>query len=450
MLFVVGIFLLLTSGLYGQDEPAQTQALKSFRITPKKEADNNFMGAVYNPNLDRYVVFFFDYKYDSNGPHQTIFSQLFNRKGKKAGSLYTIRAAHGPESFMPFMDIALNEIENEILYIWGDGRFDTISGVVLNGEGHLFYESGSPRIVTIKSSTEPLSGFYPQVVWDPHRNLYAIAWSYYDYINPANPDNGFYLAVLNARLKRKLKPTKVRQQSMKNINYIVRSLVPCDDGLLWGSAQDSAKKIKPTVWFTDYEGEVIPMPFSKRDGSIYPGKKVKGRGYVHADYNPYLHQFLLTWDAADRSSSMDETFRDIYYRIMNSDGSFLFKKRKMPKNTRFLASAQPIYNPYSNNYFVVYAEYKVLYQFDPLLSFYGGRLWATYIDNQGDLGLPDDPGQDAFPLTDVFYDKESSMRLLETIYNPIHNEYLVILEIIDISNSAQWNSEIWGIIVKEN
>jgi len=449
-IFIVGIFLFFTPNLFSQDEPVQVQALKSFRISPKKEADNNFIGAVYNPNLNLYVVFFFDYKYDSNGPHQTVFTQKFTRKGKKAGSIYTLRAAHGTENFMPMMDITLNEKENEILYIWSGSRYDVISGVVLNGEGRIFYEDGSPPIQTIKSSTRALSGFYPQTTWIPSMNQYAVGWTHYDYINPSNLDNGFYLAVLNANLKRKLKPTKVKQQSMKNMNYVVSTLLPLENGLLWGSAQDSAKKFKPVVWFTDLRGEAIVGPNTKRDGSIFPGKKVKGKGFVRADYNPYLGQHLLMWEAADRPAFGEETFRDTFFRIMNSDGSFFFKKRKMPKNFRFHTSARPIFNPVTNNYFVVYAEYKILYQFDPHLNYFGGRLWATYIDNLGNVGLPDESGQDAYPLTDVFNDKDTSMRLLETIYNPVHNEYLVIFELIDISSFANWTSDIWGIIIKAN
>lgn len=450
VIFIIGILLFLTPDLLSQDEPVKVQALKSFRISPKKKADYNFMGAVYNPNLDLYVVFFFDYKYDSHGPHQTIFSQKFNRKGKKAGSLYTIRAAHGQENFMPFMGITLNERDNEILYIWNDSRYDTISGVRLNGEGRIFYEDGSPLIKTIKPSSQALSGFLPKAVWIPSTNQYAVGWTFYDYLKPSNLDNGFYLSVLNANLKSKLKPTKVKQQSMKNINYVVTTLLTLEDGLLWGSAQDSAKKFKPVVWFTDFKGEAMVGPHTKRDGSIFPGKKVKGRGFVKAGHNPYLDQFLLMWDAADKPSSADETFRDTYFRIMNGDGSFLFKKRKMPKGFRFQTYPQAVFNPVSNNYFVLYSEYKIVYQFDPYLSYYGGRLWATYIDNQGNVGLPDDPGQNAFPLTDVFNDKESLMRPLEVIYNPVRNEYLVIFEVVDTSSLGNWTSDIWGIIIKAN
>jgi hypothetical protein len=69
--------------LWGQEDTLQVQGLKSFRITPKRQASYHWIGAVYNPNLDRYVMLFNDYKNEPPyGPVQTIYSRMFNHKGK--------------------------------------------------------------------------------------------------------------------------------------------------------------------------------------------------------------------------------------------------------------------------------------------------------------------------------------------------------------------------------
>jgi len=445
--FIAGILILPAPSLFCQYDP-QTQAIKSFRITPKKTAGYKWIGAVYNPNLDLYIVFFDELSYTADGPVQKIYSQPLNRKGKKAGSLYPVRATQGWENYFPDVDVTMNARENEILFVWTDESHDEIGAIALNGEGKHIISGGGVKPVVVKPSSQSGTGSRPQVEWISSRNLYAIAWSYWDYDSRTSLDNGFYLAVLNKALKRTLKPTKIRQQTMKNEAYIISTLLPLEDRLLWGASQDSAKKIKPVVWFTDFKGEVITGPATKRDGSIFPGKKVKGEGDVYAAYNRYYDQHLLMWNAADRHDLLDQTFRDTYFRIMNSDGSFMFKKRKMPKKFRFHSAIPPIFNPIANNFLVVYMEHKILYQGIPYQLYYGGRIWVTYIDEYGNLGLPDDSQQEAYPLTDVFTDKATAMIVNQVTYNPLHNEYLVAFSVADTSRFVSWDTELWGIILK--
>jgi hypothetical protein len=439
------IFIFPASSLFCQDG-AQIQALKSFRITPKKKAAYMWIGAVWNPNLNLYIAMFYEFKLGiPGGPEQTLYSQLFNRKGKKAGPLNKLTTISGSDEFSFHFDMTLNEIENEIFVVWSRKSYDEILGITLSGDGRVLPGVEKKQI---KKPEGPASGLFPKVVWIKSRNQYAVAWSHLTSQNPTNPDNGFYLALLKPNLKPKLKPTKVKQQSMKNYYYLVTSLLPMHDRILWGAAQDSAKKIRPVVWFTDYKGEVIKVPKAKWDGSIFPGPKAKGGAQVFVDQNPTQDQYLLMWNVGDYQDYRYRTFGNTYYRIMNSDGSFAFKKRKLPKKFRFPYDAIPVYNPQNNRFLVVYSEYKNLFVDNPLVEFQGGRLWATYIDSDGKLGLPDDPSEDAFPLTDLFTDNQTGMFLYEVIYNPFYDEYLIVFMLADYTVPYDTSSDIWGIILK--
>lgn len=450
IIFSLVILVFPNADLFCQDETLQIQALKSFRITPKRKAIFGLAGAVYNPNLDHYIVLFVENQYDApGGPIQKIYSRMFNRAGKKAGPLRTLRDSHDESEVILFMDMTLNEIENEILVVWSALGFDEIKCIPLSGDGRLIDPGyGEDPSKTVKAPSHTGSGFLPRVTWIPNRNLYAVGWANFKPHESSSLDNGFYLSVLKPSLKRKLKPTKVKQMTFKNDYYYVTTLLPVGDRLFWGAAQDAKKKIKPVVWFTDLKGEAVVGPHTKNDGSILPEKKLKGEGKVMADYNPYHDQYLLIWNKADKPYYTEQTFRDTYYRIMNSDGSFIFKKRKMPKNFRFHTAVPPLYNPIYNNFLVVYSEHKILYDRDIPTEFQGGRLWATLIDAYGNLGIPNSGGQTAIPLTDVFTDKQTATRLAKVIYNPLQNEYLVLFEIIDLEGTYDVHSDIWGIILK--
>jgi len=449
--FLVSALFFQSPVLFCQDAPVRAQALKSFRITPNRKATFSRCEAVYNPNLNHYIILFTEYEYnDPSGPHQSIYTQMITPKGKKAGALNRLRTSHGNEDFIPYLDLTLNEKENEFLVVWPDRTFDEIRGILLNGDGRLMLTGGNERSKTIKPSSGSGTAYPPKAAWIPSTNQYAVAWTSRDHTKPSSLDNGFYLSIHKPNLKYKLRPTKVRQQSQKNYIYIATTLLPIGERLLWGSAQDSAKKMKPVVWFTDLQGEVLTGTHTKRDGSIFPGKKVRGSGHVYTGYNPYHDQFLLIWNAADKSGYLEETYRDTYYRMMNSDGSFASKKRKMPKYFRFHSAYEPIFNPITNNFLVVYSEHKHLYLPDPPVEFKDGRLWATYIDAYGVLGLPDSPREKAFPLTDLFADYYTSMRYIGTVYNSLNNEYLVLFLIADYLDPWDVDTEIWGIILKEN
>jgi hypothetical protein len=104
----------------------------------------------------------------------------------------------------------------------------------------------------------------------------------------------------------------------------------------------------------------------------------------------------------------------------------------------------------NNHFLVVYSEFKNLYREDPYAEFQGGRLWATYVDPYGQLGQPYKPGEAAFPLTDVFIDKQTGMYLDHVVYDPIHNEYLVIFTLVDYQDMYNPSAHIWGTIIKQN
>jgi len=186
VLVLVGIIAPQTSTLFCQDEPVQAQTLKSFRITPKRDGAFDWIGAVYNPNLNRYIILYYEFKnVGPDAPYQTLYSQMFNRKGKKVGSLNKLATLKGSDEFSPEMNMALNEIENQILLVWAQFIFDEIYGIVLSGDGRL---DPSIEMKQIKASTGPASGLYPKVVWIPGRNQYAVAWSHYDDSNATNPE----------------------------------------------------------------------------------------------------------------------------------------------------------------------------------------------------------------------------------------------------------------------
>ena len=171
---------------------------------------------------------------------------------------------------------------------------------------------------------------------------------------------------------------------------------------------------------------------------------------MSSSINPYHDQYLLIWNEADRYSMIHQTYLNTNYRIMNSDGTYLFKKRKMPKNFRFHTAISPVFNPVAKNFFVAYVEHKILYQGMPFRALYGAKIWVTNIDSLGNISIPEFPGQKAFPLTDVFTDKLTATRLNQVIYNPIQNEYLVVFSLFNTSTFMNVDSEIWGMIVKAN
>jgi hypothetical protein len=122
----------------------------------------------------------------------------------------------------------------------------------------------------------------------------------------------------------------------------------------------------------------------------------------------------------------------------------------MPKKFLFHNDAEPFFNPFSNHYLVIYTEHKALSQTDPPASYIGGRIWATYIDSFGQLGVPGSPGQDAFPLTDVFTGDTTGMIFLQAVYNPMRNQYLIVFTVIDYQDIYNVKTQIWGMILKPN
>ena len=125
-IFIASFSIIPASSLFCQDG-VQVQALKSFRITPTPAAMNFWVGGVYNPNLDRYIVFFEEITYSSAGRTQKIYSLPLKPSGKKAGGLYPVRATQKYEEFFPYTAVTMNEKEN-------------ISNRILPLEAKLYFE----------------------------------------------------------------------------------------------------------------------------------------------------------------------------------------------------------------------------------------------------------------------------------------------------------------------
>jgi len=430
----------------------------AFKISPSRSNFFEMIKIVYNPQIDRYVVFFFEFA----GSNFIVCSRLYSSKGKPAGKLQQLLNKHYSE--LCFADIAYNKKNNQFLLIWSDGYYDKITGKLLDGEGKDLTAGKEGDLASKEVVIKPASGyngdgFYPRAVWIPGKNQYAVAW-FADYrfagAGPTHPKNGYYFASLTSKLRKKVKPKMVRHQTTKNQIYFVRTLIASENKLLWGGADDfgtwKGSWSRPMVFFTDLEGDMTPRTTQDTASVIYPGPKVKALGLVGAAYNPSSDIILLYWTKTDNMSTSKQTYRELFYRMMDIKGKFKSGKKRIPKKTNFQTSASAKYNSVEDRFFLVYPEYKVLYEatdlasfsVDKYKSFWGGKLWGLYISNKGKI-VDKDTGS-AIPLTDVFKEENERMRCSGIAYNSVGNEFFITYDLIN--NISYFYEEIWGLIYK--
>jgi len=442
------LFLALVFSLTSQSAETQRDSIpSSFRISPSKSGEFINIKVIYNPDIDRYVVFLG--KWTDPGTVTIFYSRLYNSKGKTDGPWQEIY--NGP--ILGNADVSYNEKNNEFLFIWNDRSRDAIYGRLLNGKGKV--KAGktgySKELVAIKKSSGYGTGRSPKVAWIGSKNHYAVSWT--SAVSKTHPSNGMYLATFNSKLKRVIKPLRVKQQTMKNYYaYYVAGFIALENKLFWGSAEDGpGNRIKPVVWFTDFKGKMLSGSNQDTKGMIYPGKKVKGDCSVKAAYAPSKDLFLLHWNASDHSFYREQNYRENYYRLMDSKGKFKTKAKKIPKKTQFQSQGSAVYSSNKNRFFIVFPEYKVLYEnmnlfpsiADNYRSYFGGRLYGLYINSKG--RIVDKAKSSAIPLTKTFKDPVIRMFFGSTAYNYLNNEYFVTYE---LSNYDTYDVEAWGLIYR--
>jgi len=446
--FVIIIILCIVMRLSSQEsrgwKVSQDSIPNTFQISPTRSSYFDLIRVSYNPVIDKYVVFFLEL----TNTRGFIYSRLYDSEGKKAGKFQEIFNEH--VSSLYFAEVAYNEDYDQFLLVWTDGDADKISCKLLDGEGKNLAPAGNrdlaEEVVIIKQKSNTWSAWTPRAVWVSDFSRYVVAWTA-NLLGSSeyHPVNGFYMATLKPNLKKVLKPKQVRHQTTLNTFYRVTAFEPLEDKLLWGSADDGGTWAgfwsRPMVFFTDYDGEIL-------DGPIYAGKRVEGRGSVNAAYNPSADLFLLAWNEADDSSYTRQTYRRSNYRMMRGDGTFFKGIRQVstPK-TQFQSSVSAKYNSIEDKYFLIWPEYKIVYQANPLLAFsgdthkryYGGKIWYRWINNKGK------PKGSAKPLTGVFTDPYEALYLSDFAHNPVDNSYFVCYE---LENVIKYTTSIWGLIYK--
>ena len=120
-------------------------------------------------------------------------------------------------------------------------------------------------------------------------------------------------------------------------------------------------------------------------------------------------------------------------------------KKKIPKNTSFQSTAYVKYNSVEDRYFVVYPEYKVLYEpkgelslsSDKLKYFWRGKLWGLYINDKGKI--VDKAKGSAVALTDEFKSTDDFFAMTIFSHDPtfgfnsLGNEYFIAYHLVPLT-----------------
>jgi len=405
---------------------------KPFEISPKRLGRWEVAGVVYNPLLDAYVVFFAD---KTKYKEHIVYSRVYNSKGKPITSLQVVLENTAGFNF----SIAYNEKQNKIFIVWTEEKYPIykLYGMFLNFRGRPI--SKKVMITERPKEVEVLSGI--KINWIPDKNWYALGWGG----KKARTEIFYYyLVVLNSKLQKVVKPTLVNQfyRWKINISYSLSAFVALQDKLLWGSVENrTAKWLSPVVWFTDFYGNILPASSADTGGMIYPGKKVKGGGTVYACYNPSKDLVYLTWSKSNSWYRPDQTYRENYFRIMDGQGNFKTKAKKLPKKDNFQLGSRIIYNSVEDRFFITYVEFKSYYKEWRLKK---ERLWGLYVNNKGKLQKHDMGKSRAFPLTKVTEPNLELFFYSGLAYNREDNEFFIAYEL-----ALDWSTrKIWGLIYK--
>ncbi|MBN1224663.1 MAG: hypothetical protein JXB23_15545 [Candidatus Aminicenantes bacterium] len=438
LIALVGIILIggsLSAGLFDEQPVADiNDILRTIRLCPAVPGTYLVVGVIYNPNIDRYVVFVLERRKKSD----RLYSRLYNTKG---GATTNFRKVIDFNSWVGYMDVVFNPRDNLFFLVGGDNYFSEINGAVFSGDGLLI--GGEEDYIQIKPDTGSGSAIFPQVNWIETTNQYTVHWVHYDWQNPDNYVNGQYLSLLNGDFSFAVKKRKVRQQSMRNYLHYAKVL-PLDDGLLWTSGEDGpGARNRPVVWFTNFRGKIrYDIPYSS-GGIIHPSGAGDGHGLVTAVYNAADDNFLLHWNEANSPWNSEQIYAVNRYRIMERSGKFLGPWQEVPKKSPFQTAGVIVHNSVENRYFCVFPEYnrhipkEYKYQV-------GGKLWGVYMDNMGNLEAKNGIKKWApIPLTDLYTNKLYELEFNGMTFNYDRNEYLNFYSIYNTANNTY---RCWGSI----
>lgn len=444
LIFMLFCFAFLSSSTFSWE--IDTEVLNSFQVSPKRTSQFIMIKSFHNPVLNSYVVFLYEIK----GTDKIVWSRSYNKKGKAAGPFNEV--VSGPLSWA---DVVYNETENVFFFIWTDGDQDVIRGKLLDGGGETFdstYQSDRAEQATVKNSTGTVSAIRPRAVWMCSVNEYGIGWY-------SQRDAGHMFASFNSELKRITAPKKVRfqcgaQPQLGNIT----TFISLPDRLFWGTADNYSTKpgdhrFQPVVFFTDFSGNVFSLPEEKGEQwMIYPADPVGGGGYVYADYDPSSQRFLLAWTVADHPRSGNQSYKKSFFRIMDIEGNFLTKTKRLnlTKNS-YQGSAEVIYNPLNDKFFVVWPEYK-FFNMSYVLSFFpdgnnvvfsAGKLFARSVNYKGKFA--DKPKVILDKITGLYRALVFSYHGENVVHNSENDNYLISY---NLENFTQGSSSLQGMIIE--
>jgi len=406
-----------------------------FRITPAR--NGLFFGdsVLYNPKLDRYVVFFDE---QLSGWKQEYFSRVLDANGQPLCGAQKIFSSDPGLVGIPW--IAYNPREDTFFFV-SITRKRSIYGLALDSRGRPLGGRATP--ISIKGDSGEDTIVRPNVAWIPSINQFAVSWISSKTDDPANSRNGYYLAMFDNHFKKVFGPRKVREQSVKNCYNLRAFVLPLEDKLLWGSADDAqGSAMKPILWFTDFKGEVLES-YGKK-GLVYPGDAVPYGGWVRAALDPDHGVVLLYWTYSDHSNSGKMKYWENSTRMMSTDGVFKTSVFKMPRRQPFQSDLIAEYAEAEKRFFLVCQEY-IIFSNSSYYQF-GGKLWGFYMDEKGRLENKQGKHVVApIPLTETNLDPHGRIYLGDVASRPEDNSFFIFYGLNDRQSN---DDQVWGLIYK--
>lgn len=371
-----------------------------FQISPVRSANFRTSGAFLNPRSKLLVVFF----WEDGASRQRLLSRRFDGSGNPVGGTHIILEI--PAKSMSRMVVVYSATDDRYLLAGADYDSDCVKGLLLDGNGRSLNPGragGEGDLVIIKPETKRGSVQNLTLGWIPALNRYLVVWTYSNWASRSDPVNGHYLTVLDGSLKTIQKTRQVRSQPMRRKTYGIRTLIPLQDRILWGSGEDAPNYragSRPVVWFTDFRGNVLTSCAPATGGFINPGGTVPDEYGVLAAHNPKAGLFLLHWHVIGSLATSEAESAETQFRIMDERGRFKSSLKIAPKTQLFQYRSLSGYLASQDRFFLACLEYK---NWDKAAGyFWGGKLLGFYVNNRG--GIEDKAGRpSASPVTLLSY-----------------------------------------------
>jgi len=355
-------------------EPSWSSLPKPFRITPEQNGQFRAEPVQYNPKLDRYVVFYEEYLSTSSWD-VAFFSRIYDPTGKPTSGAQKIISSDPGMVGAGLVYFAYNALEDTFFFV-SLTRNRSIYGLALDGSGRPLGGGATPIQINENSQANAVVG--PNVAWIPSVNRFAVSWTSSDVKDPANSRNGYYLAIFDSHFKKVFGPKKVRGQFVNNGYFLSATVLPLEDKLLWGSADDAPNSaMRPVLWFTDFKGEVQKSYGQK--GLIYPGGAIPYGGWVQTALDPDQGVVLVYWRYSNHHDVSKMKYWEYSTRILGTDGVFKTSAFKMPRQQPFQYAMIAACAAAEKRFFLVCEEYITF------RTSYGGKFWGFYMDEKGRL-----------------------------------------------------------------